>query len=196
MGIQEIEKWCEKCEKFIRGVPSVDTPYRCLVRCPDCGDLCSERSVDCPYCKEKFPENCEYCDIGVGNVQMSPNHCPSCGAYEIGCISFPDLDDEENSTGWRKGRRFLVESPLGNVSLSESAVRMYASVADFAAGASHEAKVLSTEECVRLHEGMKDLLYVMGKNKVALDETGNVAMCLRALGQAASGLVSVRWDRA
>lgn len=57
--------------------------------------------IECPYCHEKFEENCEYVDIGVGMQQCSPNYCPKCGACEIGMSG--NGTPEERLVGWTRG---------------------------------------------------------------------------------------------
>jgi hypothetical protein len=39
--------------------------------------------ITCPFCKDEFPANCEYVDIGVGWQQVTANFCQNCHAYEL-----------------------------------------------------------------------------------------------------------------
>jgi hypothetical protein len=59
---------------------------RTATKCPYCGALC----------------DAEFVDIGVGEQQVSPHHCHSCGATEIGPFDRPErpLTDEEKRTGF------------------------------------------------------------------------------------------------
>lgn len=58
-------------------------------------------TVPCPYCKEAC--ECDWVDVGVGEIQCGPYFCENCGASEIG----PEhdkvkstLSEFENKCGW------------------------------------------------------------------------------------------------
>lgn len=63
----------------------------------------SRRLVTCPFCSDQFSENCEYVDIGVGNIQCTANQCPQCQASENGAASTEGMDEYELATNWRRG---------------------------------------------------------------------------------------------
>jgi hypothetical protein len=53
----------------------------------------------CPYCGFLDCE-AEWCDVGVGYVQMGPHHCTKCGAFEIGPNDRSNPSKEEKRIGW------------------------------------------------------------------------------------------------
>jgi hypothetical protein len=83
---------------------------------------------DCPYCGEEECE-AEWCDVGVGYVQMGPYHCTSCGAFSIGAYDRTTPTDEERKCGWyRPDRRPLpdtVSTIGGRVIDSSTALGLY-----------------------------------------------------------------------
>jgi len=55
--------------------------------------------TDCPYCGTSC--QAEYVDVGGGMVQVSPHHCETCDAVEIGEHDKPrPLTKNEVETGW------------------------------------------------------------------------------------------------
>jgi hypothetical protein len=54
----------------------------------------------CPFCEEVYEDDAEYVDVGVGQVQVTGNHCenPNCGAWELGAYTCPD--DHDYCGGW------------------------------------------------------------------------------------------------
>lgn len=64
----------------------------------------------CPYCGEMCPA--DFCDVGVGMVQVGPYVCLNCGAsesspYNDDAFKRPDYDPK---TGW-----YLPNSPLDDL---------------------------------------------------------------------------------
>src|SRR5690554_3276836 len=59
----------------------------------------------CLYCNARC--HADFCDVGVGMVQVGPYHCESCGASEAGPHeNYADRDDYDRDTGWyRPGSR-------------------------------------------------------------------------------------------
>ena len=54
----------------------------------------------CPYCGNQEC-HAEWCDVGVGYVQMGPYYCEACGAMEMGPNDEDrPLSEREKKTGW------------------------------------------------------------------------------------------------
>jgi hypothetical protein len=82
--------------------------------------------LDCPYCGEKC--DAEWCDVGVGYVQMAPYHCMACHATEIGTYDTPrELTEKEKQTGWYEPGRPSehVSTINGEVVQLDTAMDMY-----------------------------------------------------------------------
>ena len=54
-------------------------------------------STPCPYCGDAC--EADWCDVGVGLVQVGPYYCHSCGASERGAYDEP-RSDYDPTTGW------------------------------------------------------------------------------------------------
>lgn len=53
----------------------------------------------CPYCN--FPAcEADWVDVGVGEIQGGPYHCPSCEASEASYLDTRVLTPREQETGW------------------------------------------------------------------------------------------------
>ena len=83
---------------------------------------------DCPYCGEKDCE-AEWCDVGVGYVQMGPFHCENCHAFSIGAYDKIEPTAEERKCGWYKPFRDELPdtvSTIGGIPVdSQTALAMY-----------------------------------------------------------------------
>lgn len=63
-------------------------------------NIYDEPEAICPYCGQ---HGCraDFCDVGVGLVQIGPFFCQSCGSVEIGAYDKKtELSDREAETGW------------------------------------------------------------------------------------------------
>lgn len=67
-----------------------------------------EPKVPCPYCGEKC--SADFCDVGVGMVQVGPYNCSQCRASEAGAYEDAESrEDYDPQTGW-----YTPESPPGS----------------------------------------------------------------------------------
>lgn len=58
-------------------------------------------SMPCPYCG--VDTTADWCDVGVGMVQVGPYHCMNCGATEAGPYDKKeDREDYDEEFGWYK----------------------------------------------------------------------------------------------
>lgn len=82
----------------------------------------------CPYCGAEECE-AEWCDVGVGYVQMGPFHCEACGAFSIGAYDKTKPTKEERECGWYKPDRGTLPDTVstigGRIIDSKTALGMY-----------------------------------------------------------------------
>lgn len=80
----------------------------------------------CPYCGNA---QCfaEWCDVGVGFVQMAPFHCDACTATEIGPHDKTEPTDTEKEIGWYAPGKLpdTVSSVNGVMVDTQTATRLY-----------------------------------------------------------------------
>ncbi len=61
--------------------------------------MAGPKTAICPYCN--FPAcDADWVDVGVGEIQCGPYHCPQCNASEVSLYDKRILTQREEKTGW------------------------------------------------------------------------------------------------